>query len=454
MYELIIALFVIGYLCIALEHNIHLDKAATALITGGVIWGVIALNASSLIDIQTNFSYQAYKETVSNPSILDFITHYSVGHHLIEIGSILFFLFGAITIVEIVDYHGGFSVITNMVKTRNKRKLLWILGVITFFMSALLDNLTTSIVLIALLKKIIEDKHTRWYFASMVIIAANAGGAWSPIGDVTTIMLWIGGQVTAVSIIKAIILPSLVTLVVALGLFSIILKGEIEATEIKINNDLNQRERNIVFFMGGAALLFVPVFKSVTHLPPFIGMLLGLGMLWAVTTFLHLKKSPNIRKKYSVNNILTKIDTPTILFFLGILLAVGGLQTTGHLTDMAQALNELPVLGEQKVYGIGIIIGILSAIVDNVPLVAAAMGMYPVTPENATGFMEYFTQDGLFWEFLAYCAGTGGSILIIGSAAGVAIMGIDKINFIWYLKKISLIALASYLSGAFCYILF
>lgn len=454
MYEFLLVVFVLGYLAIALEHNIHIDKAATSLVLAGLIWATIAINFESLIEPLTNIGYKEYSLRYPEGSLMDFVTHFSLGHHLIEIGSILFFLIGAMTIVEIVDYHGGFSLITDLIKTKSKRKLLWILGLVTFFMSATLDNLTTGIVLFALLNKLIKQKELKWTYLSMVIIVANAGGAWSPIGDVTTIMLWIGGQVSAFSIIKNIFLPSVVSAVVALLLFSLTMKGTLEKVLVESNNEISRKEKFIISIMGVSALLFVPIFKSITHLPPFIGMVFGLGVLWFVTSILHLKKDINIRRKYSVNSILTKIDTTTILFFLGILLAVGGLQTTGHLSDIANQLNKLPFDDLSKIYGIGIIIGLLSAIVDNVPLVAGAMGMYPITEVGAEGYSAFFVKDGVFWEFLAYCAGTGGSVLIIGSAVGVAVMGLAKIDFMWYLRKISWIALVSYICGAFFYIIF
>jgi Na+/H+ antiporter NhaD/arsenite permease-like protein len=312
-------------------------------------------------------------------------------------------------------------------------------------MSAVLDNLTTTIVMVALLKKLISDKKTRWFFVSMVVLAANSGGAWSPIGDVTTIMLWIGGQVTAVSIIAKVILPSLVSILVPLTIVSFFMKGNI----IKPKNFGNEStstsfgEQMTVFVIGVGLLLFVPVFKTITHLPPYMGMLFGLGVLWVVTEIMHSKKPLQVSGKLKVYHIIRNVDTSTVLFFLGILSAVACLQSVGHLNIMAGWLNDK--LG--NVYAINIAIGVLSSIVDNVPLVAGAMGMYDIALPGATGYEAMFVQDGTFWELLAYCAGTGGSILIIGSAAGVAAMGIEKIDFIWYMKRISLLALAGYLSG-------
>ena len=349
------------------------------------------------------------------------------------------------TIVEIIDQHEGFKVITDKITTTNKVKLLWIIAIITFFMSAVLDNLTTTIVMVALLKKLIVDQKTRWFFVSMVVLAANSGGAWSPIGDVTTIMLWIGGQITAVSIIAKVILPSIVSIVVPLTIVSFSMKGEVERP-VKMKHEVSfttYHERIIVFSAGVGALLFVPVFKTITHLPPYMGMLFGLGVIWILTEIIHRSKPHEVTSKLKVFNILRKVDTPTVLFFLGILSAVACLQSAGHLNIMAGWLNDH--LG--NVYLINSAIGILSSIVDNVPLVAGSMGMYDIALPGATGYDAMFVQDGTFWELLAYCAGTGGSILIIGSAAGVAAMGIEKIDFIWYMKKISLLALLGYVSG-------
>ena len=372
-------------------------------------------------------------------------------HHLIEISEILFFLLGAMTIVEIVDQHEGFNVITDKITTNNKIKLLWIIATITFFMSAVLDNLTTTIVMVALLKKLIDDKKTRWFFVSIVILAANSGGAWSPIGDVTTIMLWIGGQITALSIMGKVILPSIVSIIVPLSIVSFSMKGVVGRPH-QLKHEITfttSRERIIVFTVGVSALLFVPVFKPITHLPPYMGMLLGLGVLWILTEILHRSKPIEVTSKLKVFNILRRVDTPTVLFFLGILTAVACLQSAGHLNIMSGWLNDH--LG--NVYLINSAIGILSSIVDNVPLVAGSMGMYQIALPGATGYDAMFVQDGTFWELLSYCAGTGGSILIIGSAAGVAAMGIEKIDFIWYLKKISLLAVIGYFSGIATYYL-
>ena len=422
---LMIIVFILGYLAIAFEHPIKVDKAASALIIGGLCW---ALYAFSGVDAHHMNEHLA--------------------HHLVDIAEILFFLLGAMTIVELIDAHQGFSIITDRITTNKKVALMWILSLITFFFSAALDNLTTAIVMSALLTKLIKDKEDLWMFAGIIIFTANAGGAWSPIGDVTTIMLWIGGQVTAANIITSVFIPSVVCALVPLIYLSFRLKGSITrpiAKELKEHevDPTSSFERNLIFYMGVCALLFVPIFKTITHLPPYVGMLLSLGVLWLTTEIIHKSKNHEQKSVLSVIGVLKKVDVPTIFFFLGILLAVASLQAAGQLDIVATYLNET---FNGDVYIINMIIGLLSSIVDNVPLVAGAMGMYEITPTGN------FAVDGIFWEFLAYCAGTGGSVLIIGSAAGVAVMGILKIDFIWYLKNISLLALMGYIAGAATYI--
>ena len=476
MFILMVVIFIVGYTMIALEHPLRLDKAASALLTGTVLWGLYALFATGILDLDLSPAWVAVQMRAADltafvlpgvephhfdrfwesdvdtaQSVHHFINH-DLNHHIVEIAHILFFLLGAMTIVETVDQHQGFKIITDKIKTTNKVKLMWILSILTFFMSATLDNLTTTIVLVALLRKLIADQKTRWFFASMVVLAANAGGAWSPIGDVTTIMLWIGGQITAVNIITYVIVPSLVTMLVPLAIVSFTMKGDFERPVLESDETdefTTGAERKLLLIMGVSALLFVPVFKTVTHLPPFIGMLFGLGVIWSVTEFIHRNKPLADKRKLTVVGILQKVDVPTILFFLGILLAVAALQSAGQLDVLAVYLNDKL----HNIYIINVIIGMLSAIVDNVPLVAGAMGMYPVVDmdEAVTPYLVNFVVDGKFWQFLAYCAGTGGSILIIGSAAGVAAMGLERIDFIWYMKKISLLALAGYLAGAAVY---
>ena len=414
MYTLIAFVFIVGYLAIALEHPLRVNKAASALLTGTIIWTIIVLGHNFL------FTGDAASKDVLDHQLLE---------HLSGIASILFFLFGAMTVVELMDAHEGFEVITDHIKSTNRVALLWIIGFITFFLSAALDNMTTSIVMCALLRKIIRDKEMLWTFAGLVIIAANAGGAWSPIGDVTTIMLWIGGQVTSASIIPKLIVPSLVCLVLPLVWLSVTTRGSIVRPDGPATSGtasgLSNGERHLVFFLGLGTLLGVPIFKSATHLPPFMGIMLGLGVLWLVTELMHLRHPQlEARDHMLVTSTLRRVDHSSILFFMGILIAVAGLETAGHLEDMAQILDE----NLTNIYAINAAIGALSAIVDNVPLVAASMGMYS---------MSQFPTDHTFWELLALCAGTGGSMLIIGSAAGVAVMGIARIDFMWYVKRMT-----------------
>lgn len=420
---LLIVTFIFGYIGIAFEHPLKIDKAATALLTGILCWVIFALGQESILKTTTDSHF----------------IHSEILHHVGEIAQILFFLLGAMTIVELIDIHEGFQIITSKIKTNNRVQLLWILGVVTFFLSSVLDNLTTTIVMAALLKKLVAHKEDLWFFAGIVIIAANAGGAWSPIGDVTTIMLWVGEQISSMNIIKELFLPSVLCLIIPLIILSFLKKGTIQKPTQESNAHTNissssVREATIVLWLGVIGLLMVPVFKNVTHLPPFMGILLSLGVLWVVTSFLHSKKSEEDRHNLSVTQVIRRIDTPSVLFFLGILLAVACLQSAGQLSLLATNLDNT----FQNLYIINGIIGLLSSVVDNVPLVAGAMGMYPLST---------YPQDHKFWELLAYCAGTGGSTLIIGSAAGVAMMGLLKIDFIWYLKKISWIALMGYFSG-------
>ena len=437
-----VIVFVLGYAAIAFEHPLKVDKAASALLLGVITWVVFIYGSSDILI--SNEGYLEYLHLKSDGDFSDYIVHHELLHHLGEISEILFFLLGAMTIVELVDAHEGFRIITDKIKTTNRVKLLWILSILTFFFSAALDNLTTSIVMIALLRKLIKDKEDRWFFAGMVILAANAGGAWSPIGDITTIMLWVGGQVTSLNIIVKLIVPSLVCMLVPMIYLSFTMKGNVERPVVMLELEHQKEpttifERKLIFFLGVSGLIFVPIFKTVTHLPPYMGMLFSLGVLWVVTELLHKSKNEEEKSHVTVIGVLKKVHVPTILFFLGILTAVASLQSAGHLGLVANYLDEK--IG--NIYVINMIIGVLSAIVDNVPLVAGAMGMYD---------MAIYPTDHPFWEFLAYCAGTGGSILIIGSAAGVAVMGMEKIDFIWYIKKISLLAMLGYFAGAATYI--
>jgi Na+/H+ antiporter NhaD/arsenite permease-like protein len=439
----IIIVFVIGYVLIALEHPIKVNKTATALITGVLCWALFVLSDPPASLAQSDHYLNFVKDLEAGGHGESAHTEYvveSLGHHLNEIAQILFFLMGAMTIVELVDAHHGFRFITDRINTRSPRRLLWIVCWVTFFLSAVLDNLTTTIVMVSLIRKLIPNKQMRLFFAGMIVIAANAGGAWSPIGDVTTTMLWIGGQISSVGIIKATILPSIVCMFIPLLYLNFTMKGELGAHDEKSRSAVHHvKSGNLMLALGIGALISVPVFKTVTHLPPYLGMMLGLGVLWVVSEIINPDLDESMKKHYTAAGALNKIDMPSVLFFLGILLAVGALQSMSTLANFAEYLSR--TIGDNRI--IITLIGALSAIVDNVPLVAASMGMYS---------METYPMDHLIWEYLAYCAGTGGSMLIIGSAAGVAAMGMEKIDFIWYLKRISFLAALGYLSGAAVYL--
>jgi NhaD family Na+/H+ antiporter len=414
MEQLIILIFILGYLAIALEHPLKINKTGAALFMGLLLWTIYRIGFPD---------HQVAEE---------------LAHHIKGIAEILFFLMGAMTIVELIDAHDGFNAITNCIRTRSPIKLLWIISAIAFFLSSLLDNLTTAIVMVSLTRKLVDDRQQRLFFAGMIIIAANAGGAWSPIGDVTTTMLWIGGQISE-NIIARLFLPSLICLIIPLTYVSLFEKKSLSGTLSPLPKNRLKKKNILILLLGIGGLGFVPIFKYLTHLPPYAGILLVLGLLWLVADFIHRTKDDEVRKHYSVSAALMKIDMPSILFFLGILLAVGVLESLHILEALSAAMNQ--ALGNQSV--IVMCIGLLSAIVDNVPLVAATMAMYDLTN---------YPPDSPLWEFIAYCAGTGGSLLIIGSAAGVAVMGIEKIDFIWYFKKISFIALLGYVAGAAVYL--
>jgi NhaD family Na+/H+ antiporter len=415
----LIAVFVVTYLAIAFEHPLKLNKSASALLGAGVLWTLLAV-----------FSADAH------------VVSEQLSETLVSTAQIVFFLMGAMTIVEVVDTHQGFDVVTSRIRTTQLTTLMWLISWVTFFLSAILDNLTTAIVMVSLLSKLLAKREDRLYFAGMVIIAANAGGAWSPIGDVTTTMLWIGGQITPIEIVRSLFAPSVVNLLVPLLVVSWTLRGQkVQApdnTDPRTNH-CTAFDRNLMFFLGLGVLVAVPAFKTVTHLPPFMGVLLGLGLLWAVGDWLHKNKSAEARDQLDLSTALSRIDLASIVFFIGILLAVATLEHTHTLTALAAWLDN--TVGRQDL--IVMLIGIFSAVVDNVPLVAASMGMYS---------LAQYPTDSFLWEFLAYCAGTGGSILIIGSAAGVAAMGIEKIDFMWYLRRISWLALLGYVAGALVYI--
>ncbi len=407
---LLISIFVIGYLAIAFEHPLKLNKAASALITGVLCWTIYFLQGPD--------THSATEQLM---------------HHLGEISSILFFLLGAMTIVELIDSHNGFEIITQKITSSKMSTLLLIVASFTFLLSALLDNLTTAIVMTSLCTKLLRNKEDKLWFAGMIVIAANAGGAWSPLGDVTTTMLWIGGQITALNIMKQLILPSLVGCLIPALMIARHFKNKTQdGTPVAYCSEAEKKNGSIILYSGIGFLLFVPAFKTLTHLPPFMGMLLALGCMWIITTVVHKGKEEEQVQKFTVAKALQKIDSASILFFLGILLAVSALQSYGLLTQMASFLTRTL----QNDYLIGVSLGILSALVDNVPLVAASQGMFD---------MATYPTDHPFWEFLALTTGTGGSMIIIGSAAGVAVMGIEKIDFVWYLKKISWLALIGFL---------
>jgi len=415
---IIIFIFALGYLAIALEQPLRLNKAASALITGVLCWTV--------------FIMQSHDAAVVSQKLVD---------HLGEISSILFFLLGAMTIVELIDSHGGFNIITQKITTRSTQKLLIIVTILTFFLSSLLDNLTTTIVMISLCSRILRKKDDRLWFAGMIIIASNAGGSWSPIGDVTTTMLWIGGQISAFKTMKMLILPSVAVCIIPALIIAFRFKGQtFLLPPVNESSALEKTQGKIILYLGIGLLIFVPFFKTLTHLPAFMGMLLSLGLIWVIIAFLHKKKAPEIIRQYSVAHALQRIDTQSILFFLGILLAVNGLQSFGLLTHLAKFLSS----SFKNNYIIGTALGLLSAVVDNVPLVAASQGMFSLSD---------FPIDHPFWEFLALTTGTGGSAVIIGSAAGVAAMGIECIDFMWYLKKISWLALLGFAAGIAVYLL-
>lgn len=421
MLTALVLVFVVAYAAIALEHPLRVNKSASALLGAGLLWTIYALALGQ--------PHQVSEE---------------LGESVMATAQIVFFLLGAMTIVEVVDAHNGFEVITKRIRTANLSSLMWLVGFVTFFLSAILDNLTTTIVMISLMRKLLARHDDRLFFAGIIVIAANSGGAWSPIGDVTTTMLWIGGQITALAIVKGVILPSLVSMIVPLAITAYVLRGRpVEAKPIKDSDHglhTTEFERNLMFFLGLGVLVAVPAFKTITHLPPFMGVLFGLGILWLVGDIVHRHKEDQYKQLLTLAHALSRIDMSSIVFFVGILLAVATLEHTHILAALAQWLDR--TVGRLDV--IVLLIGIVSAIVDNVPLVAASMGMYSI---------EQYPPDHFLWEFLAYCAGTGGSILIIGSAAGVAAMGLEKIHFFWYVKRISGLALAGYLAGAGTYLL-
>lgn len=444
----VIVCFIVGYLTIAFEHPLKLDKTVPALVMGALCWAMVSIGHLGIVgEHDTMITYGGGSEQYYDGLNVVLL------HHVGKIAEILFFLIGAMTIVELVDLHKGFSVITGKIKTDSKRKMLLIVSVLAFFLSAVLDNLTTTIVLISLLRKLVPNREDRLWFASIVVIAANAGGAWSPIGDVTTTMLWINKKVSSLALIEILFIPSVICLAVPLLVlyFSKNFSGKLAAPDINLSGEKEKQKllsSNVMFIAGIGALIFVPIFKSLTHLPPYVGMALGLGVVWLISEYIHPEEdfTEERKQKYTALHALSRIEMSSILFFLGILLAVGSLETVmvtgadglqmGFLQSLAVQLET--AVPDQNI--VIILIGVLSAVVDNVPLVAATMGMY----ENPL--------DDNLWHFIAYSAGTGGSMLIIGSAAGVAAMGMERIDFIWYLKKIAWLAALGFLAGAIAFI--
>ena len=460
MFYLIIVLFVAGLAAISLSHRLPVDKASIALVTGSLIWLCIAICGETIYAASPSF--YKYLQIRPDASVLEFVALHELSGHLSRIGELLFFLLGAMAIVEIIKSHGGFSLLLKFIKSKKKIRLLWIFSFITFFMSAVLDNLTIAIVMITLIWQLVSSKKTRIYFAGMIVIATSAGGTWSPIGSVTTLMLWIGGQVSASSIILQLFVPCLIFMLVPLVFLSLNMKGVVVPPyRIERSKSFVQAtdcERWIILLSGMGGLILVPVFHSLTHLPPFLGILLVLGIMWIFLEIMHHKKQRDFRTRLTLSEILKKLDITTVFFLLGIFLAVAGLESAGHLHQFGFFLSEKV----HNIFAINILIGTLSSVVGSVPLVAGMMGTYEViSPESMNfisdpakmAYLRHFVTDGAFWELLAYCAGTGKSLLITGSAAGIVAMGLDKINFLWYLKKMSLLALAGYLSGITAYFL-
>jgi Na+/H+ antiporter NhaD/arsenite permease-like protein len=459
-------LFLIGYLLITLEGKIDINKGAIALVLSSVLWTLYVIAAPQIVPIANATGLANYlaenpilgKETAAKQAV-DYVIDNQLLEHVGDVGEIVFFLLGAMTVVEMIDSHNGFALITNFIKTRSKRKLLWLVAVLAFFLSAVIDNMTTAIVMTALMCKLIPDKKERWWFSAIIILASNSGGAWSPIGDVTTILLWVKGTVTPMPLIKYILLPSIVSVLIPLLWVSTKLKGEIaynnvEKTEgLTHEEQLAYRNRLLILIVGVCGLLAVPVFKTITHLPPYAGVMLVVGILWILTDRLYRHVGHDIPLRLRLESVLKRVDYATLLFFLGILLSVAALQAAGALATVSVWLERTC----SDVYVINLTLGVMSAVVDNVPLVAAALGLYPLVDPKTVAisadptFMANFVPDGVYWHFLTYCAGVGGSLLIIGSAAGVVVMGMEKMSFSWYLKNISLMALAGYIAGALVY---
>ncbi|MGL5637091.1 MAG: sodium:proton antiporter NhaD [Bacteroidales bacterium] len=470
MIAAMVIVFLFGYILIALEQKVKINKSAIALVMGMTLWVLYAFDASVIIPQLSEQAFQfflklnpSYAHESYHEQVFDFVAERQIVKFIGETAEILFFLISAMTIVELIDVHGGFAVITNRIKAKEKKKLLWLITFVTFFLSAVLDNMTTAIVIIMMLRKLVHNKEDKWLFIGMVIIAANAGGAWSPVGDITTILLWVKGNVSTALLLKQVLLPSIVSIVVPGIFIARKLKGNIEEEPGVESNEeepylslVSKKERISILAIGVIGILLVPVFKSVTHLPPVIGILMSLGYIWVYTEIMYAKK-PFLEEsqKMRVGNVIKRIDTATILYFMGILMSVGALQVSGILGMMSEFLDK----HVHNVYLIDLAIGFISSVVDNGSLVAGAIGMYPLANiADLAGdpnfeYMKHFVADGNFWQFLSYCAGTGGSMLIIGSAAGVVAMGLEKITFSWYLKHITLYAFIGFLMGAATFML-
>lgn len=461
-------IFLLGYLLISLEHVIKVNKAAIALVMSMLLWTLYIFAAPAIvpkIEAEWFRFFVNDSSALTNQSLtqqaIRFVVDFQLIEHVGDVAEIVFFLLGAMTIVELIDMHGGFSLITDKITTRNKKKLLWLLVFVSFILSAIIDNLTTAIVMIVLLNKIVPDKLERWWYASIIIIAANSGGAWSPIGDVTTILLWVKGTVTPFKLMEFVLLPSIISVVVPLMVVSRSLKGDVKSHgdakhEPKTHAYVVDHRRKLtILILGIVGLLLVPVYKNLTDLPPFTGVMLILGLLWIITDIFYRKMPEDIPFHLRVASAVKRIDMTTLLFFLGILMSVAALQSAGGLLALSNFLQAK----FNNIYIINFLIGILSSIVDNVPLVAAALGLYPLVDPSTLStvadptFMSYFVPDGIYWHFLTYCAGVGGSLLIIGSAAGVVVMGMEKISFTWYLKHISWLAFIGYVAGAAMFLL-
>ena len=464
--SIILGIFILGYLLIALEGYLEISKSAVALIMCVLLWVVYSFNAVDLVPTVSSDLFHLYLEENTylaklplNEQVTQFVVNFQIVDHLGKAAEVLLFLIGAMTIVNLIDKHGGFSFITSVITTKNKYKLLWIVMTISFFMSALLDNMTATIIMVMLLRKLISNKKERWLFASLIVITANSGGAWSPIGDVTTIMLWANGNVTSLPLIESLFLPSVISAVIPVAIGGRVLRKILtEPTYVEGESDrpesVTKKESLKILIIGVLSLVLIPVFKELTQLPPFLGVMLGLGILWVYTEVMYNKKHDVAEsKKIRIVQVLRDVDLATILFFLGVLMSVSVLEASGVLKTFSHFLDQ----SVNDIFVINILIGLLSSIVDNVPLVASAMGMYSIIEPNALltatnpGYLKYFVVDGHFWHLLAYCSGVGGSILIIGSTAGVVAMGIEKISFMWYFKNFTFLALIGYTSGIIIY---